>query len=44
MLRLDPRRCLTATATAALLVVDAWFDVTTSQPGPELATAVAMAV
>jgi hypothetical protein len=27
-----------------LLVVDAWFDVTTSQPGPELATAVAMAV
>ncbi|MER7689684.1 hypothetical protein [Streptomyces sp. NPDC097610] len=40
----DPRRCLTATATAALLVVDAWFDVTTSQPGPELATAVVMAV
>ncbi|WP_323138670.1 hypothetical protein [Streptomyces mirabilis] len=44
MLRRDPRRCLTATATAALLVVDAWFDVTTSRPGPGLATAVAMAV
>ncbi|WP_371641802.1 hypothetical protein [Streptomyces mirabilis] len=44
MLRRNPRRCLTATATAALLVVDAWFDVTASQPGPELATAVVMAV
>ncbi|MFE2492172.1 hypothetical protein ACFXGR_55325 [Streptomyces mirabilis] len=43
-LRRDPRRCLTATATAALLVGDARFDVTTSQPGPELATAVVMAV
>ncbi|MFC9646023.1 hypothetical protein ACFTZF_47360 [Streptomyces mirabilis] len=43
-LRRNPRRCLTATATAALLVVDAWFDVTTSRPGPELATAVVMAV
>ncbi|MFF2514628.1 hypothetical protein [Streptomyces sp. NPDC058086] len=42
--RRDPRRCLTAAARAALLVVDAWFDVTTSQPRPELATAVAMAV
>ncbi|WP_456302942.1 hypothetical protein [Streptomyces mirabilis] len=41
-LRRDPRRCLTATATAALLVVDVWFDVTT--PGPEPATAVVMAV
>ncbi|MER5806219.1 hypothetical protein [Streptomyces mirabilis] len=44
MLRRDPRRCFTATATASLLVVDAWFDVTASQPGLELATAVVMAV
>ncbi|MFF7601898.1 hypothetical protein [Streptomyces mirabilis] len=44
MLRRDPWRCLTTTATAELLVVDAWFDVTTSQPGPVLATAVVMAV
>ncbi|WP_240436332.1 hypothetical protein [Streptomyces sporangiiformans] len=44
LLRRDPRRCLTAAATAALLVVDAWFDVLTSLPGNELATALAMAV
>lgn len=44
VLRRDPRRCLTATATAVLLVVDAWFDVVTSAPGTQLATAVAMAV
>jgi hypothetical protein len=44
LLRRDPRFCLTATATAALLVVDAWFDVTTSAPGPELTTAVSMAL
>jgi hypothetical protein len=44
LLHRDPRRCLTAAATAALLVVDAWFDVLTSLPGTELATALAMAV
>lgn len=40
----DPRRCLAATATAMLLVVDAWFDVTTAGSGGALAEAVAMAV
>jgi hypothetical protein len=40
----DPRRCLTAMATSALLITDAWFDVTTSGSGGALAEAVAMAV
>jgi hypothetical protein len=40
----DPRRCLTAVATAVLLLCDAWFDTTTSAPGADFATAVAMAV
>jgi hypothetical protein len=40
----DPRRCLAAMATAVLLTVDAWFDVTTSAPGSGLLIAVAMAV
>ena len=40
----DPRRCLTAMATSVLLVCDAWFDVTTSAPGAEVASAVAMAL
>ena len=31
--RRDPRYCLVSTATAALLLVDAWFDVTTAPPG-----------
>ncbi|MHC3475033.1 hypothetical protein ACYF6T_41035 [Streptomyces sp. 7R007] len=44
LLRQDPRCSLTATATAALLVADAWFDVTTSAAGAEFATAVAMAL
>ncbi|WP_367320536.1 hypothetical protein [Streptomyces sp. HUAS ZL42] len=44
LLRRDPRRCLTAAATAALLVVDAWFDVLTSPPGSEVATALALAL
>lgn len=43
VLRRDPRRCLPAAATAALLVVDVWVDVTTSASGTELVTAVAMA-
>jgi phosphoribosylamine---glycine ligase len=33
MLRRDPRYCLPAIATAALLIADAWFDVTTAPPG-----------
>jgi hypothetical protein len=40
----DPRRCLTAVATSVLLLCDAWFDVTTSAPGADFATSVAMAV
>ena len=42
--RRDSRAGLTAAATAALAVVDAWFDVMTALPGQELGTAVAMAV
>jgi hypothetical protein len=37
----DPRRCLAAAATAMLLVVDAWFDISTA--GSALIEAVAMA-
>ena len=44
LLRRDPRCALTATATAALLVTDAWFDVTTSAAGAEFTAAVAMAL
>ena len=40
----DPRRCLTAVATSVLLVCDAWFDITTSAPGADVASAVAMAL
>jgi len=40
----DPRRCLTAVATAVLLLCDAWFDTTTSAPGADFATALAMAL
>lgn len=39
----DDRYRLTAAATGALLVVDAWFDTVTAAPGGELAVAVAMA-
>jgi hypothetical protein len=42
--RNDPRRCLTAMATSALLITDAWFDITTSGSGGALAEAIAMAV
>jgi hypothetical protein len=42
-LRRDPRRCLTAMATAALLLADAWFDITTSGTGGPLAEALIMA-
>ncbi|WP_225993452.1 hypothetical protein [Actinomadura rudentiformis] len=41
--RKDSRHTLTAAATASLLVMDAWFDVTTSAGGAERATAVALA-
>jgi hypothetical protein len=40
----DRRRCLPAAATAALLLVDAWFDVSTAGSGGSLVEAVAMAV
>ncbi|MBC3842271.1 hypothetical protein GXW82_25000 [Streptacidiphilus sp. 4-A2] len=40
----DPRRSLTAVATAVLLVCDAWFDTTTSTPGRRLRSALAMAL
>jgi hypothetical protein len=43
LIRRDVRYCLTAAATAALLLVDAWFDVTTSAPGPGRLLAIAMA-
>jgi hypothetical protein len=36
--------CLPATVTATLLAIDAWFDVTTSAPGPAAMMAAAMAV
>jgi hypothetical protein len=42
--RADNRCALTATATAALLLIDAWFDITSATPGTELAAAIAMAV
>jgi hypothetical protein len=44
LLRDDPRRSLTAMATSALLVTDAWFDMTTATTGGALAEAIAMAV
>ncbi|MBX7472410.1 hypothetical protein K1Y80_40935 [Streptomyces sp. MAG02] len=40
----DPRASQVAAATAAVLVVDAWFDVATAAPGTELATAVTLAL
>jgi phosphoribosylamine---glycine ligase len=44
LLRRDVRYCLTAMATAALLLADAWFDVTTAQPGAGELTSFAMAL
>lgn len=43
-LRADPRARLTAAATAATAVLDAWFDVTTSRPGGDLVMALGCAV
>ncbi|WP_020659232.1 hypothetical protein [Amycolatopsis benzoatilytica] len=40
----DNRCTLTATAAAALLLTDAWFDVTAATSGGELAIAIVMAV
>jgi len=42
--RADNRCVLAATATAVLLLTDAWLDVTSAAPGDELLTAIAMAV
>ncbi|MFI6682172.1 hypothetical protein [Streptomyces sp. NPDC050485] len=42
--RNDPRVAQLAAATGALLVMDAWFDVTTAAPGGELATALTLAL
>ena len=39
----DPRRSLTAAATATLFIVDAWFDCWTSTPGAESVQAVLLA-
>ena len=36
--------CLPAAVTATLLVIDAWFDVTTSAPGSAATEAIAMAI
>ena len=43
LLRRDQRCCLAATVTGTLIFVDAWFDVTTSAPGPAQLTAILMA-
>ena len=44
LLRRDARYCLTAAGTAALLLADAWFDVTTASPGSGELTSALMAV
>jgi hypothetical protein len=44
LLRRDPRACLTAAGTAALLLADAWFDVTTAPPGAGALTSLLMAL
>ncbi|HEV2640103.1 MAG TPA: hypothetical protein VGX23_33525 [Actinocrinis sp.] len=44
LLRADNRCVLAATATAVLLLTDAWLDLTSATPGGELLTAIAMAV
>jgi phosphoribosylamine--glycine ligase len=40
----DARYCLTSIATSALLVTDAWFDVTTAPPGSGAVESAAMAL
>jgi HAD superfamily hydrolase (TIGR01509 family) len=44
LLRRDARACLTAAGTAALLLADAWFDVTTAPPGSGALTSLLMAL
>jgi hypothetical protein len=44
LLRRDARACLTAAGTAALLLADAWLDVTTAPPGSGALTSLLMAV
>jgi hypothetical protein len=36
--------CLPAAVTSTLLVIDTWFDITTSAPGPAATVAIAMAI
>jgi hypothetical protein len=43
-LRRDARMRQAASATASIAVLDAWFDITTAQPGAALAQALACAV
>ncbi|MFY4721394.1 hypothetical protein [Streptomyces sp. LaBMicrA B280] len=43
-LRADPRARLTASATASMAVLDAWFDITTADSGSALLQAVGCAV
>ncbi|MEV0486253.1 hypothetical protein AB0I69_37365 [Streptomyces sp. NPDC050508] len=43
-LRSDPRARLTASATAAVAILDAWFDITTAQAGGDFVQALACAV
>ncbi|GGW31424.1 hypothetical protein GCM10010503_03900 [Streptomyces lucensis JCM 4490] len=43
-LRGDPRARLTASATASVAILDAWFDITTAQAGSALAQALLSAV
>lgn len=43
-LRGDPRARLTASATASVAVLDAWFDITTAQAGSALIQALLCAV
>lgn len=42
--RRSPRTPVAAAATAALAIADAWFDITTANPGGDLALAVGCAV
>src|SRR5215469_4253754 len=44
MLRHDARCCLAAMGAAALLVADAWFDVTTAPPGAGVGWSAALAL
>jgi hypothetical protein len=43
-IRRDDRRCLAAAITGTLILIDAWFDVTTALPGTGQLMSVALAV